>query len=108
MKRWPKVTILMPVFDQKESFLVSAIQSVLNQASPFWKLLIIRSERTPDHIKEVIDRFDDNRINVLVEDRPGLGGALNTGMKFADTQFVCILLSDDELAPSSVELTIGT
>jgi hypothetical protein len=96
------VTILMPCKDQHDRFLVAAIESVLRQTSAHWRLLVIVEEDTPDAIRARVASFADRRIRLLVSLGGRLGGALNAGMRAADTDFVCILLSDDALASDAV------
>jgi len=96
------LTILMPCKDQDDAFLAAAIGSVLRQTSPRWRLLVIVDPDTPDPVRARIASFEDGRIHLLVSPGGRLGGALNAGVRAADTDFVCILLSDDALAPGAV------
>jgi len=102
MSRATPVTILMPCKDQHDRFLVAAIDSVLRQTSPHWRLLVIVDPDTPDAVRDRVASFADGRICLVVSGGGRLGGALNAGMGAADTDFVCILLSDDALAPGAV------
>jgi glycosyltransferase involved in cell wall biosynthesis len=92
----------MPCKDQKDRFLVAAIDSVLRQTSPHWRLLVIVDPDTPEAVRARVASFADGRIHLLVSSGGGIGVNLNAGMRAADTDFVCILLSDDTLARGAV------
>lgn len=100
-----KITVLMPCRDQKKEFLVEAINSMLGQTSPSWNLFIIVDSDTPDTVKNIINPYQSRyfRIKMLISEEKSMAGALNTGMKYANTEFVCILLSDDLLDKKAVE-----
>lgn len=100
-----KITILLPCRDQKEGFFVDAVNSVLQQTSPDWALFIIIEPDTPYKLRKIINAYlSDKRLQMITSERPTIAGALNTGMKYADTEFVCILLSDDKLDKRSVQV----
>jgi glycosyltransferase involved in cell wall biosynthesis len=107
MNNGEDITILMPCKDQKKEFLIDAIDSVLKQTSPHWRLLVIVDPHTPAKVNEVIDSFRDYRIKTLVSCHASFGGALNAGIGHSDTDYVCILLSDDKLDRSAVEILQG-
>jgi glycosyltransferase involved in cell wall biosynthesis len=96
------LTILMPGRDQKDSFLAAAVESVLRQTSPDWRLLVIIDAETPAAVGDLVKSFADERICLVLNQGAGLGGALNTGMRIADSLFVCVLLSDDALDSTAV------
>ncbi len=100
----PPITVLMPCRDQKPEFLAAAVASVRAQTSPGWRLLVLVAPDTPAAVSEIVAAAGDPRIAVVMREGHGLGAALNTGMRRADTEFVCILLSDDLLAPDAVEV----
>ncbi|MFC2170229.1 glycosyltransferase, partial [Acidobacteriota bacterium] len=103
-KTYDKITILMPCKDQKADFLTAAINSVLNQTSSDWELLIIIDVNSPFNIIEIIQKFSrDPRIKRLVSERDSLANALNVGMGNSTTEFVCILHSDDLLDKRAIE-----
>ena len=94
------LTILLPCLDQTPDYLRQAPDSVLEQTSPSWRLLVLVDRRTPPALVKLIR---DKRISVRAC-RPGFGAALNDGLRFAGSRFVSILLSDDRLTPRAVEV----
>jgi GT2 family glycosyltransferase len=77
-------------------FLRIAIDSIIHQACPDWKLLIIcEQENSVELIRFLNDTLSDPRIAIINNKGRGLAGALNTGMRQVKTEFVAILLGDD-------------
>lgn len=98
-----RLTILLPCRDQKKEFLQDAINSVLKQTSPDWTLLVIVDHDTPEAIKALV--CGDARIKLIVSDAPvgsAVAGALNAGLRKTETEFCCVLLSHDRLAPEAI------
>jgi glycosyltransferase involved in cell wall biosynthesis len=102
--RGAPITVLMPCRDQKPEFLAAAVASVRAQTSPGWKLLVVVAPETPGAVSGIVTAPGDPRIAVVMREGRGLGAALNTGMRRADTPFVCVLLSDDLLEPRAIEV----
>jgi hypothetical protein len=97
----------MPYKDQKDSFLTVAIESVLKQTSPHWRLLVLFDPECPAAVRERVAACADERISSVESQGHGLGGTLNTGMRVAESAFVCILLSDGCLAPTAVATVLS-
>jgi glycosyltransferase involved in cell wall biosynthesis len=97
-----KITILMPLKDQKKEFLRSAIESVINQIPSDWILFIIVESETPVALKKLINSYSDSRIKMITSDRKSLAGACNLGMEYANTDFICMLSSDDYLDKKAI------
>lgn len=98
------ITILMPCKDQKREFLTDALRSVLGQSSPCWRLIVAIDPETPPAVQEILRKVKDDRILIKLSGANSFGGALNTGMKSAETEYVCILLSDDRFDLRAVEV----
>jgi glycosyltransferase involved in cell wall biosynthesis len=90
------LTILMPLKNYHSVFLRKALESVLNQSCPHWRLLTIVEKRDLEHFRKLLEvESADPRIEIITNEGRKLAGALNTGMKYARTNFVAILLGDD-------------
>jgi glycosyltransferase involved in cell wall biosynthesis len=98
-----RVTVLLPVRDYHPPFLERAIACIFGQTSPHWRLLVITQPGREQELTTVLGEAAlDPRVRVIARERPRLAGALNTGMRRADTEFVGILLGDDLWAPEAV------
>jgi glycosyltransferase involved in cell wall biosynthesis len=99
----PGVTVLMPVREYHAPYLEAALQSLHDQTSPRWRLLVI--DDGADHaLTEIIGALGDDRVEVISSEPSGLAAALNTGMRHAGSDFVSVLFGDDAWAPDAVEV----
>jgi glycosyltransferase involved in cell wall biosynthesis len=97
------VTVLLPVRHCQPAFLRQALESVANQTSDDWRLLIITDPDRVDAITELAaPDLADKRVELVLNEGRALAGKCNTGMRRADTEFVAILLGDDMWAPTAV------
>jgi glycosyltransferase involved in cell wall biosynthesis len=88
-----------------EGYLREAVGSLLAQTSPRWKLVIVTERRRLAALEELLEReLGDSRITLRLNEGRKLAGALNTGMRHAESDFVAILLGDDLWAPDAVEV----
>jgi glycosyltransferase involved in cell wall biosynthesis len=97
------VTILMPCRAQRQDLFCDAVRSIVEQTSPEWRLLVIVDEDSPPALREWTAAFADPRIELLVSDG-GFARALNLSMRHATTDWVAILLSDDQWDRRAVEV----
>lgn len=101
------ITALMPVKDHHPRLLREAIQSVIDQTSPSWRLVVIAEPDGAEGIEDLLAReLSDERIELIVNGGRGLAGAFNTGMRRAATEFVAVLLGDDMWTPHAVETVL--
>jgi glycosyltransferase involved in cell wall biosynthesis len=95
----------MPVKAYHEPYLNEAVQSMLAQTCPDWRLLIIADARQPAALERILARhLADPRIAMIPTEGRQLAGSLNTGMRRAETEFVAILLGDDVWSRDAVEV----
>ena len=55
------VSVIMPVYNVEKSYLVTAIESILNQTYPNIELIIIDSSDKND-VKKILSEWNDKRI----------------------------------------------
>lgn len=101
----PEVTVLMPVYNGAQ-YVGQAIDSILNQTYSSFELLILDDGST-DGTREIISRYRDERIRLLVNpERLKLSGALNRGMLEAKGVFIARMDADDISRPNRIERQI--
>ena len=100
------ITVLLPVKEYHPRFLQEAIESVLAQTSPEWQLLVLLDPAAAELADQSIltEPLKDFRVGVTLSEGRKLAGALNTGMRVSQTEFVAILLGDDLWDPEAVEV----
>ena len=97
-----KVTVLMPVFNC-ESFLKSAIDSVLNQSFCDYEFLII-NDGSNDNSGDIILSYNDSRINYIKnETNLELISTLNKGIDIAKGKYIIRMDADDVSLPERIE-----
>jgi O-antigen biosynthesis protein len=99
------VTVLMPLRAHHPPFLRKALDSIRGQDSPRWELGVIVEPENRDRFATLLaSDLEDERVRLVANLGRGLGGAINTGMKTAGTEFVALLLADDMWAPAAVRV----
>lgn len=97
------VSIIMPVKDPHPTYLAEALGSVRAQTSPRWRLLVVVEPEDREALAAVLgDWTHDPRVRLVTNEGARLAGAINTGMRQADTDFVALLLADDLWEPEAV------
>jgi glycosyltransferase involved in cell wall biosynthesis len=99
--RCPLVTIICPLHN-KEEFVPETIESVLAQSFENWELIIVENGST-DNSLEVVRRFSDSRIRLVVSPKLGPGAARNYGLSLAAGEWILFLDADDLLATNYLE-----
>jgi len=100
----PLLTVIMPLKNYHDRFLRKALGSVLHQTCPFWRLLIVVEPGEIETFETLLrDESRDPRVEIVVNQGYRLAGAINSGMKLAATDFVALLLADDEWSIDAVE-----
>ena len=101
-----KVSVVMPVYREKEGFVRQAIESILNQTLTDFQYIIILDDPDNDELKQVIHEYckNDSRIHFIVNDR-NMGCTLtkNKGILLSTTEYVAIMDADDVSYPDRLE-----
>lgn len=99
----PRITVLVPVKYYSANLLKKAVDSIINQTCPQWRLLLIAGQKEAIELPAVLaPQLSDPRVEVVTHENWELACKLNAAMKRADTDFVAILLGDDMWASDAV------
>jgi glycosyltransferase involved in cell wall biosynthesis len=101
------LTVLIPCRNVHPSYFSKALESVICQTSPRWRLAIVVDDDDPDTaavIGSEIDQVCDPRIFLVETEAKRVTGKLNAGMRHARTPYVCVLHADDLLDERAVEV----
>ena len=110
MKTQAPITIVLPVYGRPE-LLPEALNSVVSQSNPSWKLLIAddgSDEATKTLLRQWIKNQNDSRIRwIRRPENLGLFANLNRSMKEIDSKWTLLLCSDDKLHPEAIETLLS-
>lgn len=95
-------SIIIPLYN-KEKFIKSAINSVLNQTFRDFELIVIDDGST-DGSAAVVETFDDPRVILVKKNNGGPSCARNVGRSLAAGKWVMFLDADDILLSDSLAL----
>ena len=99
-----QITIIVPAYNA-EATLQTTLDSILQQTSSKWKLIIVNDGST-DSTEEIGKRCEQNypdKVRYLYQQNKGLGGARKSGMDLVDTPYIAFIDSDDWLKADYVK-----
>jgi glycosyltransferase involved in cell wall biosynthesis len=99
------ITVLMPLRYYHPEYLNKALDSILHQSCPAWRLLVIVDRIHKDHFGRLLSQhLTDDRVRMIISTGKGMARALNSGMKSCTTDFAGILLADDQWSHDAVQI----
>ena len=102
----PRISILVPVYNPKESHLRKCLDSVFNQSYGNWELCIVDDGSTLPHVRPVLEEYKEkggDKVKVLFKDKnEHICVATNQALSMATGEFVALLDHDDELHPDAL------
>lgn len=101
-ERGPIVTIAIPFLGSR-SYLREAVESVIAQECPQWRLVVCEDDRGEEGIDAMLAAYNDARITHRRDTaRLDIAGIFNCCLESADTELVTLLHHDDRLRPNYV------
>jgi len=97
----PKITVIIPTQNKRKS-LKRSVESVLNQSFIDWELYIVNDSSSP------IKTYNDDRVKIIQnENINGANGSRNTGIKYAQGDYIAFLDDDDEWLPEKLDIQLN-
>ncbi len=87
------ISVIIPLYN-KEKYIEDTIKSVLNQTFTDFELIIVNDGSTDNSLK-VIEKFNDERINVFSKENAGVSSARNYGIYKSKGEYIAFLDADD-------------
>ena len=102
------VDVIMPTFTGRREWLIEAIDSVLGQTYPDWRLVVIDDGSPDDKESYVRERYGhDERIAVIrLDSNSGPMAAKTAGIEHGTSELIAFLDDDDRWRPEKLELQI--
>lgn len=100
----PLISIIVPVFNAPEEYLLEAVYSVVNQTYGNWELLLVNASTLKVTRDATVSCGNiDSRIKVVdIHKNLGIAGNTNIGIKHATGEYIALLDNDDTLAPEAL------
>lgn len=96
-----KVSVIIPVYGV-EKYIADTVKSVIQQTYEDFELLII-DDGSPDKSLEICQQFTDPRIKIISQENQGVSAARNTGIRYAQGEYLALLDGDDIWLPQKLE-----
>ncbi len=99
------ISIIMPVYNTRQDWLLEALNSVLAQWSANWELICVDDGSTAPHVRPILDAASrhDPRIRVMRSaGNLGIARAINFGLRAARGDYVAFMDHDDTIEPDAV------
>lgn len=87
----------------KEKYIVSTIQSVLNQTFNDFEIIIVDDGSTDNSLGLVNREFDSDKIRIIKKENGGPSSARNIGVKESRGEWIVFLDADDLLLPFALD-----
>ena len=102
----PKLSIIIPIYNT-ESYLPRCLDSILSQSYTDFELLLVDDGST-DNSCAICEAYaqKDTRIKVFHKENGGICAARNTGLDYAQGEWIYLVDSDDELIPEGLRTLI--
>lgn len=101
----PKISIVVPVYDPDERFLIECIESVIAQTYENWELCLADDNSTKDYVRKVMTDYaaKDHRIKTVFREEHGhISAASNSALGIATGEWIALLDNDDRLHPHAL------
>ncbi|WP_318484294.1 glycosyltransferase family 2 protein [Photobacterium leiognathi] len=89
----PLVSIILPVYNCGD-FLHESVSSILEQSYSNLQIIIVNDGST-DNSKDILEGFDDSRINLISRENKGLIYTLNEALSLCDGKYIARMDGDD-------------
>ena len=103
MAKKPLFSVIIPTYNRQD-FLRISIDSVLEQTSNDYELLVIDDGST-DATKEFVNEYQNSKLRYLYQRHQGVSRARNEGLKNSSGEFIAFLDSDDRFRKDKLEIT---
>ena len=99
----PLISVIIPIY-KAEKYLDRCVKSIVNQTYCNLEIILV-DDGSPDRCPAICDEWEkvDNRIQVIHKENEGVSMARNTGLTYADGEFISFIDADDWVAPEFIE-----
>lgn len=98
------VSVIIPVHNA-ENYIAECLNSIIEQTYRNIEILIVDDGST-DNTSRILNNFNDERIKIIHHENLGASAAKNTGLKYAQGEYIQFLDADDILSKDKIEAQI--
>lgn len=105
LRRWPRISILLPIYNPDLTFLAAAIDSVKTQLYENWELCLADDASTDVRVRPFLEQAakTDSRIKLTLRQTNGhISACSNSAMELATGDWCGLLDQDDAFAVSAL------
>lgn len=99
----PKFSVIIPSFN-RANVLPRAIESILNQKTKDWELIVVDDGSTDETSKVILTYFDLPGFSYVYQENSGVSSARNFGASKAKGEWLIFLDSDDYFEPNTFSI----
>ena len=99
------ISIIMPVYNTRQEWLLEALESVRQQWCDNWELVCIDDHSTEPHVARILTAYarHDPRFRILTSpENVGIARATNFGIRAARHDYITFMDHDDYLEPDAI------
>lgn len=102
----PKISVIVPIYNV-EKYLQECLDSIINQTFKDIEIICVNDGST-DSSLEILNKYaeQDQRIKIINQNNQGLSAARNTGIKYANGEYISFIDSDDYIDTSLYETLV--
>ena len=98
------VSIIIPMYNS-EKYIAECIASVLRQTYYNIQIIVV-DDGSQDKSKDILDRFNDRRLEYYFQENKGVSSARNFGLSKVRGEWILFLDADDALCSNAIELML--
>ena len=100
----PKISVIVPVYNCPDKFLIPCIESVLGQTYTNIVLCLSDDNSPDEHVRETMRKYEnDPRVKCVYRKENGhISLNSNSAIEVADGEFIAFLDCDDTLSPNAI------
>ena len=104
----PKVSVLTPIYNTKESWLRECIESILNQTFKDFEFIILNDSPWNKELEKIVKSYNDSRIKYF-ENKENLGitKSRNKLLDLAKGEYIAVFDHDDISLPQRLEKEVN-
>ncbi|WP_409303456.1 glycosyltransferase [Peribacillus sp. SCS-155] len=105
----PAVSVIIPAYNE-EKVIEKTIQSILKSDYSNLEIIVVDDGSTDDTakaVREAINKFEVNKVRLIVKQNGGKSSALNAGVHQSNGEIIIILDADTSIASNAISLLVN-